>query len=940
MEEDSNQPPEGSTIKIIVTDESANEKELDEEEKEIQAESIVKTYESKKMNESKDDVSTVEKPPSDKLETDTSEMSDLLTDRRSSRRESTALQKMDEKHSWLSELEEKCAKIESTFISKFQYVALSNHFQKYLDQMKSEVTISEVYANFSNLFEKFRTAYIGSQKLKNKMSELRCLKQISEAENRKLKIKLEEKERRVGQLVESLENYRSEIDELHEQKKQLQEEIGELKEEAAKTSDLPDQDSDKERTLVLGEDDENVAKIQELEEKIESLENDLSFSKEREFIYHKRLQQTEQSKSSLQNEITVTKFELQKQITQREKAETAAQEALEQMQERQVVVRNLTSEIQQLQLDLEAAKTHSKSLLKDLRKCQKDLDIATQNSEKLRRDFDIREDRIKALLSQRDSLTAELKTKHSEVYSLKAEIVSVTKDRNSFSRKIAVLEERNIEIETKLQSLKDQNVNQLKELDTLKKEQLELDGKIKELTKQKDNLTEETQKLEQVVARLRSEYKNSEEACRGLEKELDGKKLEIEALHDTIKRQEKVKERMAREAVELNKTISESENEIKRLGIRISGFEKTVTQLRQQLTEELVKFKALAEDERHFRKVSLDAKAEIEQLNDQLTILSKHIQQLKDYNQDIDEHRKKLEVQNKNIIDQLGVAKETLRREVKKREEVEVKLGRKDDLEQKHLRTIADLEHEVRILKQKVKNITEEKDVLNSKLIQRDTEIVSYKEKIRLLEQDLARLDRTLTERVDDIKLLKLQLSQTNRVKCLMTEKVEHLDVTRQELTEAQKLLQREKVKSKAIEDEARRPVNFHRWRILEGTDPDRAQLVAKNHALQKQLTKRMAELDDKELELREKERIADDLREMLRKRSESNAEEQLWACKQELRSRTERLKCLTAENNMFETLCGKYEKQIMALREELKKSKIVKSTKCQRCAKKMRTMR
>lgn len=114
----------------------------------------------------------------------------------------------------------------------------------------------------------------------------------------------------------------------------------------------------------------------------------------------------------------------------------------------------------------------------------------------------------------------------------------------------------------------------------------------------------------------------------------------------------------------------------------------------------------------------------------------------------------------------------------------------------------------------------------------------------------------------------------------------------------------------------------YFRWRILEGIDPERAQLVSKNQALQKQLIHKMKELDEKEVELQENVRQNKEVADQLKRRSEADNQEKLWACKKELSARIERIKVLSGENSMFQSLCEKYKNEIMSLRDELRKFK------------------
>lgn len=56
----------------------------------------------------------------------------------------------------------------------------------------------------------------------------------------------------------------------------------------------------------------------------------------------------------------------------------------------------------------------------------------------------------------------------------------------------------------------------------------------------------------------------------------------------------------------------------------------------------------------------------------------------------------------------------------------------------------------------------------------------------------------------------------------------------RQEVFHLERDLTRERLKSKALEEELQNPMNIHRWRKLEGTDPELYELLQKMQLLQK----------------------------------------------------------------------------------------------------------
>lgn len=141
------------------------------------------------------------------------------------------LAQLDEKHEWLSELQEKYRDVETAFISKIQYVAISNHCQKYLEKLGSDESLTQFQTEYSNLFEKFRTAFTGSQQLLNKLQENKGYMNLTKVENRKLKIKLEDQYRQIEKLQEHLDRKQKYLLEIEKEKSALQRMFSEWQEE-------------------------------------------------------------------------------------------------------------------------------------------------------------------------------------------------------------------------------------------------------------------------------------------------------------------------------------------------------------------------------------------------------------------------------------------------------------------------------------------------------------------------------------------------------------------------------------------------------------------------------------------------------------------------------------------------------------------------------------
>lgn len=218
-----------SPIQIIITNDDAGQADESQASDEVTDE-----------NDKKDD-KELDVVPKDMNEESTADTSGGLKVPSLAERRKSSLKVMDKKYSWLSALEEKYMNLETDFISKIQYVAISKHCQKYLEKLDVEESMIPYRVEFSNLFDKFRTTFVGSQRLLNKVSEIKSQKIITDGENRKIKITLYEKEKIIEELAESINNLQNDLLKMEKEKKNLQAMFNELQSDNMDNSYKTDQ---------------------------------------------------------------------------------------------------------------------------------------------------------------------------------------------------------------------------------------------------------------------------------------------------------------------------------------------------------------------------------------------------------------------------------------------------------------------------------------------------------------------------------------------------------------------------------------------------------------------------------------------------------------------------------------------------------------------------
>jgi hypothetical protein len=125
---------------------------------------------------------------------------------------------------------------------------------------------------------------------------------------------------------------------------------------------------------------------------------------------------------------------------------------------------------------------------------------------------------------------------------------------------------------------------------------------------------------------------------------------------------------------------------------------------------------------------------------------------------------------------------------------------------------------------------------LNDSVTRRTAEIEILKTKVHTISGILGMGHMAYRKQTDQLLDLRTELERdVDRQRGLLM-RVSHRRALMLEQIRIQKSLIKESGKCRALEDELEKPLNVHRWRFLDGTNPELAQLVWMNHELRDRL--------------------------------------------------------------------------------------------------------
>merc|ERR1712028_308346 len=121
-----------------------------------------------------------------------------------------------------------------------------------------------------------------------------------------------------------------------------------------------------------------------------------------------------------------------------------------------------------------------------------------------------------------------------------------------------------------------------------------------------------------------------------------------------------------------------------------------------------------------------------------------------------------------------------------------------------------------------------------------------------------------------------------------------------------------ERTKVKALCEELENPMNVHRWRKLEGSDPPTYEMIQKIHMLQKRLIAKTEEVVEKDMLIQEKEKLYVELKNILARQPGPEVAEQLSIYQQNLRDKTRQMKAMASELNEYKDEIERLNRELM----------------------------
>ena len=808
------------------------------------------------------------------------------------------------------------------------FEALERDFQEVLSELVSDQSLEKFRLEYEKLHRALKKSHEQEKRLVKKCRELN-----SEILNNQAKIKTalrlsQEDQKTISHLQKEMEKTWKLVNASQEKETKAKETIQALKEEMSNLSKLV------ERGAGLSINQENMVKElkqakEELERQLEEQGAQLEMLETQLIEQHKVQEELrgerDESKRlnvELRERISSKENENARELRRREKLGKELQDVRVRLDEKEKEELKLMSDIKTEQLKKQEVDRQLMDSKSAMDKCLRDYEALAARTQKISEDLETQVTRNKKMVEEALNGEREMKLKVMEVGRLRT-------DNDVLERRVEKEKRETLHYQQLLEDTKLPLQMAHAEIESLKADLVAAHRQESLITKEKEKVARE--KEQQLKATHKAEMRTKEQVellgeqeriTKSVAQELTEGKLEMQKLRKAIHSLEIDRERLGSEVAEQRANFIKSEEEVKVREAQIADMVKRVAEWENKLKQQQQLYEQVRADRNQTSKALVEAQDEIAELRKKFKIMGHQVEQLKEEISSKDQAivREHYEFQKAEKL------KENVQNELNRKNQListNHELIHQQDGEMKRLTSaIKQMDDEALAQRKEYDQIINERDILGTQLIRRNDELALLYEKLRVQHSALKAGEAQYNARLEDVRILKIKVKDLQREVVIYKTSGGSTDELRRETLALQRELLQEKTKVTALSEELENPMNVHRWRKLEGSDPATFELIQKIQTLQKRLIGKTEEVVEKGLMLQEKEKLYLELKAILARQPGPEVAEQLTVYQQSLKNKTRQLKAMASELNMAQAQVNEYKYDIERLSRELQEMK------------------
>ncbi|KAM8924702.1 cilia- and flagella-associated protein 58 [Pelodytes ibericus] len=819
-------------------------------------------------------------------------------------------------------------KADKTTAEENAFESMEKDFQEVLNELTGDKGLERFRGEYEKLHRVLKKSNENEKRLMAKCRELNA-EIVANSAKVATALKLsQEDQTTIASLKKEIEKAWKMVDTAYEKEQRAKDTIHSLKQEINNLTKLVEQGSG----LSMGQEhsfnellnikEELTNERDQLLAEVVKLRESLMAASNQQQETEKAKEETEQNIAQLHQEIQMRQNEASRETRKKEKLEKDLKQAYNELDGKQAEMKSMQQtllknkdELQRLEQNVKEHKILNERVAKEGEQFQiRNTKLQLENEQ-----HSIMNEQITQENQQR---TLELKAKEDEVSQMRQEMAKVSKAREVIQKKYRQMEEQKMEVELQRETLKNQISGLERELEFAKK-QAELDKKaMDELIRERDILNKNLLKSAGATDKQLNLVKLHEQTKKNLEEEIHNYKEEAQKQRKIIYQLEKERDRYINEASDLTQKVLQHMEDIKVREMQLFDYKKKIAEAETKQKQQQNLYEAVRSDRNLYSKNLIEAQDEITEMRRKLKIMNHQVDQLKEEITSKESALVKVHLDHQRTEKEKEALKAELQKMMQQSAETKQFIENQEAEERKLLKIISEADADRLRQRKDLDQVISERDILGTQLVRRNDELALLYEKIKIQQSILNKGESQYKQRVEDIRLLKLEIKKLRREKGVLTKTVTNVEDLRREVYRMQRELLKERTRCRALEEELEKPMNVHRWRKLEGSDPSSYELIQKIHTLQKRLISKTEEVVEKELLLQEKEKLYVELKHILARQPGPEAAEQLHLYQQMMREKTKQLKALSAEINMYESQSQEYKYEVERLSNELQNVK------------------
>ena len=802
--------------------------------------------------------------------------------------------------------------------------SLERNFVEVMKELSAEDNLERFKLEYEKLHRALKKSHESEKRLIKKCQELNQEITMNAAKVQSALQMSQDDETTIASLRKEIEKAWKMVDGAHEKEARAKDTIQQLKKEVARLTTLVEQGAG----LTLG----HESNLQDLIEDKKELTKERDSSKLKVQQLTHDLKELSDKLRKMQQDQENTELEFRSKTDQYAQLwkEFDSEQKQKEISERKVQEYHQTIDKKVKELDGAKATVNARQQEQERleRQAKEELDVVTR----LSKNFDETQREVlaqKELLNQSDGQNTQLRC---EVPKRQAELDRKKEEVRLAEEALAKLnsnvEEHNVtltSLRTHRDELNTQSLDKQKQIHDMlnlveqqQREMDEMERHLKEKIREKNltitiNVREENERVKLEGSRVIEQGKN-----RSLAQELEAQLVVNEKLRKDIFLLEQQQQKYYGEAQSATNRYHQALEQVRLGKERAAQLTIELEDAEKKLKNQQAMYEQVRSDRALYKKSLNEAQTEINDMQRKFKLMDHHVKQVKDELAT----KERMLCQAHATHKQLGKDIEVSTQKVNNlKEDYAHAKGRGDALasEIKQLaQIISDCDTEKAKQQMKFNSVTNERNILATQLIRRNEELTILYEKIRIQHSTLHKGESQYRDRLVDIRMLREKVHELRLGLRVALARIRNVEEMKRHITTLQRQLMQERTKVKALYEELQNPMNVHRWRKLEGSDPQEMENLLKIHTLQKRLIAKTEECVAKDRLIEDAEKEYTQLKNILSRQPGPEVAEQLNVYHDNILKRAAQIQRMQNELESTNITSSEFRADVEKLQQEL----------------------